>query len=75
MTQTNLYGGQFDVTNRNNPRTIIGNWVREKAVVLEVGPGDGVISRWLKYTKQCRTIGIEYAPAAATAARDRKSVV
>ncbi len=70
MTQVNLYGGQFDATNRNNPRTIIGNWVAEKSVVLEVGPGDGVISRWLRQTKQCRTIGIEYVSAAAEVARD-----
>jgi 2-polyprenyl-3-methyl-5-hydroxy-6-metoxy-1,4-benzoquinol methylase len=70
MTHTNLYGGQFDAANRNNPRTIIGNWVTEGTVVLEVGPGDGVISRWLKQTKQCRTVGVEYFPAAAIAARD-----
>ncbi len=70
MTQATLYGGQFDATNRNNPRTLIGNWVSEKAVVLEVGPGDGVISRWLKHVKHCRTTGIEYVPAAAEAARD-----
>jgi methionine biosynthesis protein MetW len=70
MTPTNLYGGQFDAANRNNPRTIIGHWVPKKSVVLEVGPGDGVISRWLKHTKQCRTIGIEYVPAATEAAPD-----
>lgn len=70
MTQSNLYGGQFDAANRNNPRTIIGNWAPENAVVLEVGPGDGVISRWLKHTKQCRTVGVEYVPAAANLARD-----
>jgi 2-polyprenyl-3-methyl-5-hydroxy-6-metoxy-1,4-benzoquinol methylase len=70
MAHSNLYGGKFDASNRNNPRTIIGNWVPDKAVVLEVGPGDGVISRWLKRTKHCRTVGIEYAPAAAQAARD-----
>ncbi len=70
MTQATLYGGQFDATNRNNPRTLIGNWVTEKAVVLEVGPGDGVISSWLKQAKHCRTIGVEYVPAAAEVARD-----
>jgi 2-polyprenyl-3-methyl-5-hydroxy-6-metoxy-1,4-benzoquinol methylase len=70
MTATNLYGGQFDAANRNNPRTIIGHWVADGATVLEVGPGDGVISRWLKTVKGCRTIGVEYVPQAATRARD-----
>jgi O-antigen biosynthesis protein len=70
MAQSNLYGGQFEAADRNNPRTIIGHWVPERAVVLEVGPGDGVISRWLKHTRHCRTVGIESAPAAAQAARD-----
>jgi hypothetical protein len=51
-----LYGGVFDPHNRNNPRTLISDWVPKEAAVLEVGPGNGVISRWLKQEKNCRII-------------------
>jgi 2-polyprenyl-3-methyl-5-hydroxy-6-metoxy-1,4-benzoquinol methylase len=44
--------------------------VKNGAAVLEVGPGDGVVSRWLKSDKGCRTIGVEYVPQAAARARD-----
>lgn len=65
-----LYGGVFDSADRNNPRTLIANWVPGAANVLEVGPGDGVISRWLKHTRGCRTTAVEIAPDAATEASD-----
>ena len=65
MTTTGkVYGGAFDAQNHNNPRTIIGHWVPTDVAVLEVGPGDGVISRWLKEVKHCRTIGVEVVPEA-----------
>ena len=70
MQRTKLYGGAFAAHNRNNPRTLIANWVPANANVLEVGPGDGVISRWLKQEKHCRTTGIEFVPQAAAAAQD-----
>ena len=71
MSQANsLYGGTFNLHDRNNPRTIIANWVPEHAHVLEVGPGDGVISRWLKQAKNCRTVGVEIVAAANYAASD-----
>ena len=71
MTTTGtVYGGEFNADDRNNPRTIIGNWVPEGASVLEVGPGDGVISRWLKQAKQCYTVGVEIVSEAANLARD-----
>jgi 2-polyprenyl-3-methyl-5-hydroxy-6-metoxy-1,4-benzoquinol methylase len=38
--------------------------------VLEVGPGNGVISRWLRTQKQCKTIGVEVVVAASELARD-----
>lgn len=38
--------------------------------MLEVGPGDGVISRWLKTRKHCKTIGVEIVAAAREIARD-----
>lgn len=65
MTAARLYGGSFQPGERNNPRTLIANWVPEGAAVLEVGPGDGVISRWLRQTKRCRAVGVEIAAAAA----------
>lgn len=64
------YGGTFNAGDRNNPRTIISEWVPLGASVLEVGPGDGVISRWLRNTKRCFTVGVEVAAEAADAARD-----
>lgn len=70
MNTDKVYGGEFEATNINNPRTIIASWVPAGSAVLEVGPGNGVISRWLKQTKQCRTTGVEYVPEAAEAARD-----
>ncbi len=70
MQSGKLYGGTFDPQARNNPRTSIGHWVTLGATVLEVGPGDGVISRWLKVNKGCRTIGVEYLPQVAARARD-----
>lgn len=70
MNTGKLYGGQFNPNERNNPRTIIGNWVKSGSTVLEVGPGDGVISRWLKTQKQCKTIGVEIVAEALEAARD-----
>jgi len=71
MTTTGrIYGGEFSANDRNNPRTIIGNWVPEGASVLEVGPGDGVLSRWLKQAKQCYTVGVESVSEAADLARD-----
>jgi 2-polyprenyl-3-methyl-5-hydroxy-6-metoxy-1,4-benzoquinol methylase len=69
-TTGKLYGGEFNARDRNNPRTIIANWVPNGASVLEIGPGDGVISRWLKQTKHCRTIGVEFALEAACIAQD-----
>ncbi len=65
-----LYGGSFNANDRNNPRTIIASWDPERATVLEIGPGDGVISRWLKQTKHCHTTGVEVVPTAAQAASD-----
>ncbi|GIV83543.1 MAG: hypothetical protein KatS3mg052_0550 [Candidatus Roseilinea sp.] len=60
-----LYGGAFKPNDRNNPRTIIAGWVESGSRTLEVGPGDGVISRWLAQHKQCTTFGVEVVPAAA----------
>lgn len=65
-----LYGGDFKPNDRNNPRTIIAGWVASGSRTLEVGPGNGVISRWLAQRKQCVTFGVEIAPAAATHSRD-----
>lgn len=65
-----LYGGVFDPDDHNNPRTIIADWVRSGARTLEIGPGNGVISRWLAQQKQCVTFGVEIAPAAATYCQD-----
>jgi 2-polyprenyl-3-methyl-5-hydroxy-6-metoxy-1,4-benzoquinol methylase len=65
-----IYGGRFDIDDRNNPRTIIAGWVPDGSSVLEVGPGDGVISGWLRQAKGCRTVGLELAPAAGEAARE-----
>ena len=65
-----VYGGNFAPHDRNNPRTLIAAWVAPGATVLEVGPGDGVISRWLKQTKHCRTVGVEVVGAAVERARD-----
>jgi 2-polyprenyl-3-methyl-5-hydroxy-6-metoxy-1,4-benzoquinol methylase len=69
MPGSRLYGGTFAAEDRNNPRTIIAGWVREGASVLEIGPGDGVISGWLRRTKKCRTVGIEVDPDAASVAK------
>jgi 2-polyprenyl-3-methyl-5-hydroxy-6-metoxy-1,4-benzoquinol methylase len=68
LTSGKVYGGTFDAADRNNPRTIIANWVAEESRVLEVGPGDGVVSRWLKQAKRCQVIGVELVPEAAQAA-------
>lgn len=65
-----VYGGQFEPDNLNNPRTLIAAWVPPDARVLEVGPGDGVISRWLKAQKRCHTVGIELSAAAETRLRE-----
>jgi methionine biosynthesis protein MetW len=65
-----LYGGSFDPDARNDPRAIISRWVREGTSVLEVGPGDGVISRYLKHSKNCHTVGVEVMPEALEVARD-----
>lgn len=68
LTSGRVYGGAFDAADRNNPRTIIANWVNAESRVLEVGPGDGVVSRWLKQAKSCRVVGVELVPEAAQAA-------
>jgi 2-polyprenyl-3-methyl-5-hydroxy-6-metoxy-1,4-benzoquinol methylase len=65
-----IYGGTFDPHDRNNPRTIIGNWTPAGSRVLEVGPGSGVISRWLRAARGCHVVGVEVVPEAAEAARD-----
>jgi O-antigen biosynthesis protein len=70
MNSARVYGGQFEPDNRNNPRTIIAGWVPPGARVLEVGPGNGVISRWLRQHKSCRTVGVEVVPEAAAQAAD-----
>lgn len=71
MTQRkHLYGGRFDPNARNDPRAIISRWVAQGTSVLEVGPGDGVISRYLKHSKNCYTIGVEIMPEALGAAQD-----
>lgn len=64
-----VYGGSFEPDNRNNPRTLIANWVNPGSHVLDVGPGDGAISRWLREQKQCTAVGIEYSPEAAAIAQ------
>lgn len=68
LTSGKVYGGSFNAADRNNPRTIIANWTPEQARVLEVGPGDGVVSRWLKQSKGCRIVGVELVPEAAQTA-------
>jgi 2-polyprenyl-3-methyl-5-hydroxy-6-metoxy-1,4-benzoquinol methylase len=68
LTSGKVYGGSFNADDRNNPRTIIANWVAEGSRVLEVGPGDGVVSRWLKQAKRCQVVGVELVPEAAQAA-------
>jgi 2-polyprenyl-3-methyl-5-hydroxy-6-metoxy-1,4-benzoquinol methylase len=65
LTQARVYGGQFQPNARNNPRTIIANWVAPNSRVLEVGPGDGVIGAWLAAHKGCSVVGVEYVPQAA----------
>jgi 2-polyprenyl-3-methyl-5-hydroxy-6-metoxy-1,4-benzoquinol methylase len=65
-----LYGGRFEPDNLNNPRTLIANWVPAGSSVLEVGPGDGVISRWLKQTQGCHTVGVEVMAQARQAGQD-----
>lgn len=69
--QERVYGGEFQPQQRNNPRTIIANWVQPNSAVLEVGPGDGVVGAWLRANKGCRVVGVEYVPAAAEQARNR----
>lgn len=70
MTETaRIYGGAFEPANRNNPRTLIAGWVPQSARVLDVGPGDGVISRWLRQNKACESVGVEYVAEAAERAR------
>ncbi|HEY3341992.1 MAG TPA: class I SAM-dependent methyltransferase [Anaerolineae bacterium] len=71
MTETHkLYGGAFNARDLNNPRTIIAQWVPLGANVLEVGPGDGVISRWLRENRGCHTTGVEIEPVATFHAAD-----
>lgn len=69
MQRKQLYGGQFEPDNRNNPRTIIAGWVAPHSRVLEVGPGEGIIGNWLKTHKECHLTGVEFVPEAAQAAR------
>jgi 2-polyprenyl-3-methyl-5-hydroxy-6-metoxy-1,4-benzoquinol methylase len=64
-TSNKIYGGDFDENNRNNPRTIIANWVTPGSRILEVGPGNGVIGGWLRDKKGCTTTGLEIVPEAA----------
>jgi 2-polyprenyl-3-methyl-5-hydroxy-6-metoxy-1,4-benzoquinol methylase len=64
-----VYGGEFEPDNINNPRTIIAKWVRPGSHVLDVGPGNGAISRWLRDQKQCTAVGIEYSQEAAAVAQ------
>lgn len=64
-----VYGGAFDALDRNNPRTLIAGWVAAGSHVLEVGPGDGVITQWLRANKSCTSVGVEYVPEAAEAGR------
>jgi 2-polyprenyl-3-methyl-5-hydroxy-6-metoxy-1,4-benzoquinol methylase len=66
--QTRIYGGQFQPQERNNPRTIIANWVAPGSRVLEVGPGNGVVGAWLAANRGCCVVGVEYVPQAAQAA-------
>ncbi|MGQ9793436.1 MAG: class I SAM-dependent methyltransferase [Anaerolineae bacterium] len=68
--QRRLYGGSFNPDARNDPRAIISRWVKEGASVLEVGPGDGVVSRYLKLSKGCYTVGVEVMPEALEVAWD-----
>jgi 2-polyprenyl-3-methyl-5-hydroxy-6-metoxy-1,4-benzoquinol methylase len=70
VTTGRVYGGTFDPADLNSPRSLIVGWVPPGARVLEVGPGDGVISRWLRHHRQCTTVGVETEPAAAEQARD-----
>jgi 2-polyprenyl-3-methyl-5-hydroxy-6-metoxy-1,4-benzoquinol methylase len=67
-SQPLIYGGQFQAQERNNPRTIIANWVTPQARVLEVGPGNGVVGAWLAANKGCSVVGVEYVPEAAQVA-------
>lgn len=64
-----VYGGAFNALDRNNPRTIIAEWVAAGSHVLEVGPGDGVITRWLRANKACTSVGVEYVAQAAEIGR------
>ena len=59
------YGGQLQADQRNNPRTMIARWVPQRARVLEVGPGDGVVGTWLLDNKGCQVVDVEYVAAAA----------
>lgn len=70
-TSGRVYGGAFEPDNQNNPRTIIANWVKPASRVLEVGPGDGAVSEWLRKQKHCTMIGLEVVPAAANIAAPR----
>lgn len=71
LEQPRVYGGEFQANERNNPRTIIANWVAPGSRVLEVGPGDGVVGAWLAANKGCSVVGVEYVPEAAQAAAAR----
>jgi 2-polyprenyl-3-methyl-5-hydroxy-6-metoxy-1,4-benzoquinol methylase len=66
-----IYGGEFDPHNRNNPRTIIAGWVSPGSRVLEVGPGNGVIGAHLRGAKGCYVAGVEFVPDAAAVAASR----
>jgi 2-polyprenyl-3-methyl-5-hydroxy-6-metoxy-1,4-benzoquinol methylase len=65
-----LYGGRFEPDSNNNPRTFIASWVPAGSSVLEVGPGDGVISRWLKQKRGCHAVGVEVMAQSAAATQD-----
>jgi len=69
MAQPRIYGGSFEPDNLNNPRTLIAGWVPRGARVLDVGTGDGVVSRWLRVNKGCQSVGVEYVAEAAERAR------
>lgn len=66
-----IYGGTFLPMDRNNPRTIIAGWVKDRTNVLEVGPGDGVIGGYLREGKQCHVVGVEPVREAAAVAATR----
>lgn len=70
IIQGRIYGGSFDPHNRNNPRAILANWVPDGARALDIGSGDGVISRWLKQAKHCHTVGVEVVNEAAQKSTD-----